>query len=172
MNLKEKVKYKKKENLYNKKITKSIKNNNINSVVELLKQPYNSDFLIHESLNYCSKNNYYQLLNAILKRRNFKNINMDTLALSEALLNGNFKICDIFLNYNFKFKDVKSEDIKIIIIINFNKIFKNKDLEKIDYFLRNIIDNYITIEEINSFKGSYAEEIIKISNYGIKIINF
>ena len=42
MNFKEKIKYRKKEETYNKKITKSIKNNNIDSVIELLKQPYKS----------------------------------------------------------------------------------------------------------------------------------
>lgn len=172
MNLKEKAKYRKKEILYNKKITKSIKNNNISSVVELLKQPYKSDFLIYESLNYCLENNYYKILDIILKKRKVKNIKIETSALSYGLLYGHFESCDVFLNYNFKFKDVESINVKVVTLANFNRIFEKKDIEKIDYFLKNIINNYITIEEIESIDGKYTKDMIELFNYRKKINNF
>ena len=172
MNLKEKIKYKKKEDIYNKKITKSIKNNNIDSVIELLKQPYKSEFLIHESINYCLENNYYTLLDIILKNKENKNIELDKGAFSSALLCGNFESCDVYLKYHFKFKDVECKNVKIITLANFNRIFEVKNIETIQYFFKYIIDNYITLKEINEYETRYTKELRKITNDRLKIMEF
>ena len=65
-----------------------------------------------------------------------------------------------------------SINIKIVTLANFNRIFEKKDIEKIDYFLKNIINNYITIEEIESINGKYTKDMIELFNYRKKINDF